>query len=506
MLPTKIIEPRERFRELLRNGKFANFDSAFSPHRLFELGPEMVAMAKSYQKEGDLEFAFLLYVKFVSISLNKVKNLHGYRDVPNHVLDANAQLLKQVVPRLEDLKWRIMDVFQKEFDATSSVQSSIPSKTMTEEKDIRFSPPLYPLPATKYEPKEPFRPPPIIAPPKVPKPKEPTQPPPHIPPPKVLKPKYPTRPPQTIEPPKVPKPKYPTRPPPTIAPPKAPKPKETTRPPTTIAPPKVPKPKEPTRPPPTIAPPKVPKPKEPTQPPTKIAPPKVPVPKESTQPYSKKIPPPVYMKAKPKEVVVKDDAPLFNGHRLRTIFVPRTFSETFKHTIRAITEKEMESCGNLFGYVGPHNNLYVDTLVIVSQKGQRSYVEQTLEGDIQLMGFFANNPGVMQLGWIHTHPVHPNFMSSTDMHTQYIYQSSIPEAIGIVCSGCAYNRERHENKAYHLSEIGLNTIKNCKNPQGGVVHFHDPYNAKDLYQPATHLVYNDNAMDVVDLRPEDERR
>nr|CAD7439347.1 unnamed protein product [Timema bartmani] len=489
MFSTKIIEPRERFRELLRNGKFTNFDSAFPVHKLFEMGPEMVEMAKSYQKDGELEFAFLLYVKFVSIFLNKVQNLHGYRDVPNQVLDANAQLLNQVVPKLEVLKWRIMDDFQKEFDATSPVQTSIPSKTIrTEEKDLKFPPPSYPLPATKYEPKEPSRPPPIIAPPKVPVTRKPTQPPSNIPPPKV------------------PKPKEPTRPPPTIAPPKVPKPKEPTRPPPTIAPPKVPKPKEPTRPPPTIAPPKVPKPKEPTRPPTIMAPSKVPVPKEPTQSYSKKIPPPADTRAKPKEEVVNLDSPLFNGHRLRTIFVPRTFAETFKHTIRAITARELESCGNLFGYVGPGNNLYVSTLVIVSQNGQRSYVEQTLEGDIQLMGYFADNPGMMQLGWIHTHPVQTNFMSSTDMHTQYIYQSSIPEAIGIVCSGCAFNRERHENKVYHLSEIGLNTIKKCKNPQGGVVHFHEPYYAKDLYQLATHLVYNDYDMDVVDIRPQDERR
>ena len=39
---------------------------------------------------------------------------------------------------------------------------------------------------------------------------------------------------------------------------------------------------------------------------------------------------------------------------------------------------------------------------------------------------------VVTLGWIHTHPSQSAFLSSVDLHTQFSYQSMLPEAIAIV--------------------------------------------------------------------------
>eukprot|EP00300_Choanocystis_sp_HF-7_P021209 c20751_g1_i1.p1 GENE.c20751_g1_i1~~c20751_g1_i1.p1 ORF type:complete len:424 (+),score=92.01 c20751_g1_i1:25-1272(+) len=39
---------------------------------------------------------------------------------------------------------------------------------------------------------------------------------------------------------------------------------------------------------------------------------------------------------------------------------------------------------------------------------------------------------VVTLGWIHTHPSQTNFLSSVDLHTQYLHQLMLPEAVAIV--------------------------------------------------------------------------
>jgi proteasome lid subunit RPN8/RPN11 len=38
------------------------------------------------------------------------------------------------------------------------------------------------------------------------------------------------------------------------------------------------------------------------------------------------------------------------------------------------------------------------------------------------------------LGWIHTHPDYNAFLSSVDMHNQFLYQCLLPEALAIVVS------------------------------------------------------------------------
>jgi proteasome lid subunit RPN8/RPN11 len=46
----------------------------------------------------------------------------------------------------------------------------------------------------------------------------------------------------------------------------------------------------------------------------------------------------------------------------------------------------------------------------------------------------AQHPELIMLGWIHTHPDYQAFLSSVDMHNQYLYQSLLPEALALVVS------------------------------------------------------------------------
>jgi STAM-binding protein len=40
---------------------------------------------------------------------------------------------------------------------------------------------------------------------------------------------------------------------------------------------------------------------------------------------------------------------------------------------------------------------------------------------------------LLVLGWVHTHPRHPCFMSSVDVHTHCSYQTMLPEVRTYAC-------------------------------------------------------------------------
>ena len=49
----------------------------------------------------------------------------------------------------------------------------------------------------------------------------------------------------------------------------------------------------------------------------------------------------------------------------------------------------------------------------------------------ELVDAYARN-GVIQLGWVHTHPSQDAFLSSVDLHTHLGYQQLLPESVAVV--------------------------------------------------------------------------
>ena len=93
---------------------------------------------------------------------------------------------------------------------------------------------------------------------------------------------------------------------------------------------------------------------------------------------------------------------------------------------------------------------------------------------------------------IHTHPSQTAFLSSVDLHTHYPYQLMLPEAIAIVIAP-TYN----ETGFFSLTpDHGLDFIANC--PQSG---FHPHPKDPPLFAELDHVVIDENSdVTLVDLR------
>lgn len=74
----------------------------------------MVRMANVYLAEGSLENAYMLYLKFMTLFLEKIRKHPEYNTVPPDVRAVNQAMLKEVMPKAEKLKQKLLDQYAKE--------------------------------------------------------------------------------------------------------------------------------------------------------------------------------------------------------------------------------------------------------------------------------------------------------------------------------------------------------------------------------------------------------
>lgn len=74
-------------------------------------------MANVYLAEGSLENAYILYMKFMTLFLEKIRKHPEYVSVPVEVKSVNQTNLKEVMPKAEKLKQRLLDQYTKEHAA-----------------------------------------------------------------------------------------------------------------------------------------------------------------------------------------------------------------------------------------------------------------------------------------------------------------------------------------------------------------------------------------------------
>ena len=62
----EVRDPGARVRKVVEYACQVEVDMAIPPKRYFRSGLEMLRMAKVYHEEGNMESAFVLYMKFIS--------------------------------------------------------------------------------------------------------------------------------------------------------------------------------------------------------------------------------------------------------------------------------------------------------------------------------------------------------------------------------------------------------------------------------------------------------
>ncbi|XP_065351870.1 STAM-binding protein [Cloeon dipterum] len=365
------VEPNLRLRYLTQLGDSIEIDANIPARRYFRSGLEMVRMANCYSEEGNLESAFIIYMKFIVLFLEKIRNHPDLSSVKPVDREINKQKLKEVLPVAEKIKTQLLVRFTEEYElymAKVEKRRIMEEKARREEmarKEKELSEKLAALEmkeATNYHKQPPYGP------------KES----------KLIVPIAPL--PSDIN--------YPSDP-------DALEDDDEE--------------------------------KYAAESYDKNLGPMYPVPDRSLKPSKLDIPtgsilkPNVDRSTKPLSLLSPS---LHNQLGLRKVIIPSKLMPKFMSLAQKNTDQNTETCGILAGSM-VKNQLYITHLLVPKQKGTPDSCTTMSEEEIF---DFQDRQDLITFGWIHTHPSQTSFLSSVDLHTHCSYQRMMPEAVAIVCA------------------------------------------------------------------------
>ncbi|XP_054839423.1 AMSH-like protease isoform X2 [Eublepharis macularius] len=110
------LTPEERVRALSKLGCNITINEDITPRRYFRFGVEMERMASVYLEEGNLENAFVLYNKFITLFVEK---LPGHRDYQQCAVPEKQDIMKKLkdiaFPRTDELKRDLLKKYSAEY-------------------------------------------------------------------------------------------------------------------------------------------------------------------------------------------------------------------------------------------------------------------------------------------------------------------------------------------------------------------------------------------------------
>ncbi|XP_029787544.1 AMSH-like protease [Suricata suricatta] len=110
------LSPEERVRALSKLGCNITITEDITPRRYFRSGVEMERMAAVYMEEGNLENAFVLYNKFITLFVEKLPSHRDYQQcaVPEKQ-DIMKKLKEIAFPRTDELKKDLLKKYNVEY-------------------------------------------------------------------------------------------------------------------------------------------------------------------------------------------------------------------------------------------------------------------------------------------------------------------------------------------------------------------------------------------------------
>nr|DBA15210.1 TPA: hypothetical protein GDO54_004454 [Pyxicephalus adspersus] len=110
------LTPEERVRALRKLGCNITINEDITPRRYFRSGVEMERMASVYLDEGNLENAFVLYNKFITLFVEKLPHHRDYQQCEIPEKQDILQKLKEIAfPRTDDLKKDLLKKYNLEY-------------------------------------------------------------------------------------------------------------------------------------------------------------------------------------------------------------------------------------------------------------------------------------------------------------------------------------------------------------------------------------------------------
>lgn len=128
-----IFEPQERLRILASNSSAFEVDPKVPAKRCkkiillylftfqiyhsryFRSGVEMLRMGKVYYDEGSLEYAYMLYMKYMTLFLEKIRQHPEYSSVPSDWKIQTQAEIREILPKTEKIKKMLLEQYTKEY-------------------------------------------------------------------------------------------------------------------------------------------------------------------------------------------------------------------------------------------------------------------------------------------------------------------------------------------------------------------------------------------------------
>lgn len=109
-------EPSNRIRTLYEKGAGVPLSIAYPIKRYYNSGQEMLRVAKVYMKEGDLENAYLIYIRYMTIFLEKIREHPEYPQVDSEQRSKTRNMCKEVFPIAEQIKEQLKSRYEREYE------------------------------------------------------------------------------------------------------------------------------------------------------------------------------------------------------------------------------------------------------------------------------------------------------------------------------------------------------------------------------------------------------
>lgn len=115
----------ERVRALTKLGSSVDVSEDVPPRRYFRSGMEIIRMANIYAEEGNVEHAFVLYNKYITLFIEKLPKHREYKTANIPEKKETMRKLKEIAfPKAEELKMLLLKQYEKEY-AEQLVQKRI---------------------------------------------------------------------------------------------------------------------------------------------------------------------------------------------------------------------------------------------------------------------------------------------------------------------------------------------------------------------------------------------
>ncbi|XP_074647445.1 STAM-binding protein-like A [Tubulanus polymorphus] len=128
-----IRDPGKRVCALCDYGCQVDVDPTIPPRRYFRSGLEMIRMANVYYEEGNLESAFILYSKFISLFVEKLPKHPEYRTTQTVDRANNKKKLEVVFPKAEQVKKLLKEKYAVEEARRKEEEKKHKAKLVKEE-------------------------------------------------------------------------------------------------------------------------------------------------------------------------------------------------------------------------------------------------------------------------------------------------------------------------------------------------------------------------------------